>query len=313
MKDAPRISVGIAVHNEEQAIAELLSRLGAVLAAQPGGPHEVVMVDDGSTDRTFELLREARVANAALVVVRLSRNFGHQAALTAAVDHVCGDVAVLMDGDLQDTPETIPLMLDKYREGYDVVFAQRSSRHEPWYLRLCYRLFYRVIQSLAEIRLPLDSGDFALMSRRVVDTVRQAPERHRYLRGLRSWAGFRQIGLPVARDPRFAGESKYSMLGLLGLAFDGIFSFSIVPLRVASLVGAAATLSAAVFAFAALIVKLVSDRSPQGFTALIIVIVFMSGLQLFFLGLIGEYLGRTYDEAKGRPHYVVDEVIRGGV
>ncbi len=310
MSTAPRLSVGIAVHNEEQAIPELLSRLAVVLAAIPGGPHEVVVVDDGSHDRSFELLRQAQIANANLVVVRLSRNFGHQAALTAALDHVKGDVTVLMDGDLQDTPEAIPLLLAKHLEGYDVVYAQRSSRHEPWYLRLSYRLFYRLIQSLADIRLPLDSGDFALLSRRVVDTLRNTRERNRYLRGLRSWAGFRQIGIPVARDPRFAGESKYGLLRLLGLAFDGIFSFSIVPLRVASLLGALTTGGAILLAFYALFVRLVSNRAPQGFTALFVVIVFMSGLQLFFLGLIGEYLGRAYDEAKARPHYVIDDVTR---
>lgn len=310
MSTMPRLSVGIAVHNEEQAIPELLSRLGTVLAVIPGGPHEVVVVDDGSTDGSVALLRQAQVANADLVVVRLSRNFGHQAALTAALDHVRGDVTVLMDGDLQDTPETIPLLLAKHHEGYDVVYAQRSSRHEPWYLRLSYRLFYRLIQSLADIRLPLDSGDFALLSRRVVDTLRNTRERNRYLRGLRSWAGFRQIGIPVARDPRFAGESKYSLLRLLGLAFDGIFSFSIVPLRVASLIGALTTGGAILLAVYALFVRFVTDRAPQGFTALFVVIVFMSGLQLFFLGLIGEYLGRAYDEAKARPHYVIDDVTR---
>jgi len=311
MQEELRVSVGIPVHNEEAVISDLLARLGAVLSTLPGGPHEVVFVDDGSTDRTVEMLRDAKVANASLVVIRLSRNFGHQAALTAALDHVSGDVVVLMDGDLQDVPEAIPLMLAKHAEGYDVVFAQRASRHEPWYLRLCYDLFYRLIERLADIKLPLDSGDFSLLSRKVVDTIKRAPERHRYLRGLRSWAGFRQIGVAVPRDPRFAGESKYGPVRLLNLAFDGIFSFSIVPLRAASILGALVTASASLYAIYALLVKLLTDRSPQGFTALVLVIVFMSGVQLFFLGIIGEYVGRAYDEAKARPHYVVDEIIRG--
>lgn len=310
MKEAPRISIGIAVHNEEEALPELLGRLGAVLRALPGGPHEVVIVDDGSTDASSRLLRAAKVDNAALVIVTLSRNFGHQAALTAAVDHVGGDVVVLMDGDLQDAPEAIPSLLAKHAEGYDVVYGQRSTRHEPWYLRLSYYLFYRLIQRLSNLRLPVDSGDFALLSRKVIDTIRRAPERHRYLRGLRTWAGFRQTGIPIARDPRFAGTSKYGPLRLLGLAFDGIFSFSIVPLRAASMIGALVTLAAIAFAVYALAVKLVTDQSPQGFTALVVVIVFMSGVQLFFLGLIGEYVGRAYDEAKARPHYVIDEIIR---
>lgn len=311
MRAGLRVSVGIPVHNEEAVIPELLSRLGTVLSSLPGGPHEVVFVDDGSTDRTVELLRAGSVANAVVVVIRLSRNFGHQAALTAALDHVTGDVAVLMDGDLQDAPEAIPGMLEKHAQGYDVVFAQRASRHEPWYLRASYGLFYRLIQRLADVKLPLDSGDFSLLSRKVIDTIRRAPERHRYLRGLRSWAGFRQIGFPVQRDPRFAGTSKYGAVKLLNLAFDGIFSFSIVPLRAASIIGALVTAGAGSYAAYALLVKLLTDRAPLGFTALVVVIVFMSGVQLFFLGIIGEYVGRAYDEAKARPHYVIDEVIRG--
>jgi dolichol-phosphate mannosyltransferase len=311
MQIGRKVSIGIPVHNEESVIGELLARLGTVLSALPAGPHEIVFVDDGSTDRTVELLRDAKVANATVVVVRLSRNFGHQAALTAALDHVTGEVAVLMDGDLQDAPEAIPQMLEKHAEGYDVVFAQRASRHEPWYLRLSYGLFYRLIQRLADVKLPLDSGDFSLLSRKVVDTIKRAPERHRYLRGLRSWAGFRQIGVTVARDARFAGESKYSALKLMNLAFDGIFSFSIVPLRLASILGALVTTTAGAYALYALMVKLMTDRAPLGFTALVVVVVFMSGVQLLFLGIIGEYVGRAYDEAKARPHYVVDEIIRG--
>ncbi len=311
MQEDLRISIGIPVHNEEAVVDELLSRLGAVLSRQRGGPHEIVFVDDGSTDRTVELLRDAKVDNAAVVVVRLSRNFGHQAALTAALDHVTGDVAVLMDGDLQDAPEAIPSMLEKHAQGYDVVFAQRASRHEAWYLRFSYGVFYRLIQRLADVKLPLDSGDFSLLSRKVIDTLKRAPERHRYLRGLRSWAGFRQIGVAVPRDTRFGGVSKYSALKLLNLAFDGIFSFSIVPLRAASILGALVTAGAGVYALYALMVKLLTDQSPLGFTALIVIIVFMSGVQLFFLGIIGEYVGRAYDEAKARPHYVVDEIIRG--
>jgi dolichol-phosphate mannosyltransferase len=311
MQEGLRISIGIPVHNEEAVIGELLSRLGAVLSRLGGGPHEIVFVDDGSTDRTVELLRGAKIDNAAVVVVRLSRNFGHQAALTAALDHVTGDVAVLMDGDLQDAPEAIPSMLEKHAQGYDVVFAQRVSRHEAWYLRFSYGLFYRLIQQLADVKLPLDSGDFSLLSRKVIDTIKRAPERHRYLRGLRSWAGFRQIGVAVPREARFAGVSKYGALKLLNLAFDGLFSFSIVPLRAASIVGALVTAGAGVYALYALMVKLLTDQAPLGFTALIVIIVFMSGVQLFFLGIIGEYVGRAYDEAKARPHYVVDEIIRG--
>jgi dolichol-phosphate mannosyltransferase len=253
------------------------------------------------------MLEEAAENDSRLVVVALSRNFGHQTALAAALDYVSGDVAVLMDGDLQDPPEAIPLFLDAYKKGYDVVYAKRVNRKEAWWLRACYYLFYRLIAWLSSIRLPLDSGDFGLMSGRVINEIRSMPEHHRYIRGLRSWVGFSQIGIPVEREARSAGRTKYSPLRLLKLASDGIFAFSIVPLRVASLLGAAATALSLVYAAYALYVKFWL-HSPQGFTALIVTITFLSGVNLFFLGIIGEYLGRVYEEAKGRPHYIVRRV-----
>ena len=307
---APRVSVAIPLYNEEHGLPELLRRLRAVLDALPGGPHEMVFANDGSADRTLELLEGAAREDERVVVVSLSRNFGHQAALTAALDHVSGDVAVLMDGDLQDPPEAIPAFLERYREGYDVVYAVRAKRTEPWWLRLCYFLFYRALARMAHVRLPLDAGDFGLMSRRVVAELRRSPERHRYLRGLRAWAGFRQVGIPVARSERYQGTSKYGFPKLVGLALDGLFAFSTVPLRAAALVGGLAILASAAFAAYALYAKLVLHRSPQGFTALILVITFLSGVNLFFLGVIGEYLGRVYEQVKARPLYVVGRVIR---
>jgi glycosyltransferase involved in cell wall biosynthesis len=244
--------------------------------------------------------------------VSLSRNFGHQAALTAALDFVSGDVIVAMDGDLQDRPETIPALLAKHREGYDVVYAQRVKRKERWPLRLSYFLFYRLLASLADMRLPLDSGDFALMSRRVVEQMRAAPERHRYLRGLRSWVGFRQTGVPVERDERFAGASQYSFLKLLKLASDGLFSFSVVPLRAMAMLGLLAILLSGGFSLYTLYAKLVLDRAPAGFTAMMLFVSFLSGVHLFFLGVIGEYVGRIYEETKRRPVYVVGSIVRGG-
>jgi glycosyltransferase involved in cell wall biosynthesis len=312
MNTAVRLSVAIPLHNEEAGISELLRRLGAVLDAIPGGPHEIVLVDDGSTDQTLELLESAAGRDARLVVVVLSRNFGHQAALSAALDFVSGDVVVAMDGDLQDRPEAIPALLAKYHEGYDVVYAQRVKRKEGWPLRLSYFLFYRLLASLADTRLALDSGDFALMSRRVVEEMRAAPERHRYLRGLRSWVGFRQTGLVVERDGRFAGSTRYGLLKLLKLASDGLFSFSIVPLRAAALVGLVAILLSGGFSLYTLYAKLVLDRAPAGFTSLMLFLAFLSGVHLFFLGVIGEYIGRIYEETKRRPLYVVRSVRRGG-
>jgi polyisoprenyl-phosphate glycosyltransferase len=309
--DTPiRVSLGIPLYNEELNVPELLRRLNAVLDTVPGGPHEIVVVDDGSTDRTLSMLTDAAVANPRLVVVSLSRNFGHQAALTAALDYVSGDVVVIMDGDLQDSPEAIPTFLQCYAQGYDVVYAQRTLRKEAWYLRLSYFLFYRLILRLSDIHLPVDAGDFGLMSRRVVDSLRRTPEHHRYLRGLRTWVGFRQIGVTVERSERYAGDSKYGALKLLRLASDGIFSFSIVPLRAAAAAGFCAIVAASIYALYAIYVRVFLNQSPQGFTATILVVTFLAGINLLFMGVIGEYVGRVYEEVKARPAYIVGSVTR---
>ena len=303
----PSVSLAIPVYNEEAIVPELLRRLSAVLDQIPGGPHQIVLVDDGSSDRTFELLERAAEHDPRLVVVALSRNFGHQTALAAALDHVSGDVTVMLDGDLQDPPEAIPTLLDYYRQGYDVVYVQRVNRKEAWWLRACYYLFYRLMAILSSLQLPLDSGDFGLVSRRVVREIRGMREHHRYVRGLRTWVGFRQIGIPIERSARQAGVTKYSPLKLLKLASDGILAFSIVPLRVAALLGGAATALSILYSVYALYAKFWL-HSPQGFTALILVITFLSGVNLFFLGIMGEYIGRIYEETKCRPHYVIREI-----
>ncbi len=312
MNEPLRLSVGIPLYNEEQVLPDLLTRLGAVLDRIPGGPHEMILVDDGSRDRTLEILTESARRDPRLVVVSFSRNFGHQAAFSAALDQVTGDACVLMDGDLQDPPEEIPKLLGKLQEGFDVVYAQRVGRKENPLLRLCYFVFYRLIASLSKLRLPLDSGDFSIMSRRVVDEIRSAPEHNRYLRGLRTWVGFRQTGLPVERAERLAGRTKYSLRALFRLAFDGIFAFSTAPLRAAAVLGAVAIGLATLFALYAVYARLVLDKSPQGFTSVIVVMTFLSGINLFFLGIIGEYVGRVYEEAKARPLYLIGRLIRGG-
>ena len=207
LTEQPSISVAIPVYNEEAVMPELLRRTCAVLDEIPGGPHQIVLVDDGSSDRTWELLEKAAEKDPRLVVITLSRNFGHQTALGAALDYVSGDVTVLMDGDLQDPPEAIPVLVDAYRQGYDVVYVQRVNRKEAWWLRACYYLFYRLLTALSSIQLPLDAGDFGLMSRRVVQEIRRMPEHHRYLRGMRTWVGFRQIGVPIERAARRVRKS----------------------------------------------------------------------------------------------------------
>jgi len=307
MIEQPSISVAIPIYNEEPIVHELIRRTTRVLDSMPGGPHQMVLVDDGSTDRTCELLEQAARRDPRISVVSLSRNFGHQTALAASLDYATGDVVIMMDGDLQDPPEAIPTFVDWYQKGFDVVYAQRIKRKESWWLRACYYLFYRLIAALSSIQLPLDAGDFGLISGRVLDEIRKMPEHHRYIRGLRTWVGFPQIGIPIERDARHAGKTKYSPLRLLKLASDGIFAFSIVPLRAAALTGAVATAVSVLYAIYSLYVRLTS-HSPQGFTALVVAITFLSGMNLFFLGIIGEYVGRIYEEAKGRPHYVVRKV-----
>lgn len=306
-----RVSVAIPLYNEEAGVPELLRRVTAALDALPSpGTHEIVLVDDGSADSTLALLEKAAAADPRLVVISLSRNFGHQAALSAALDHTTGDVVVLMDGDLQDAPEAIPLFLSEHEKGFDVVYARRSGRKENVLLRVSYFLFYRVIDSLSDMRLPLDAGDFALLSRRVVDHIRALPEHHRYLRGLRTWVGFKQTALPVARMARFSGRSSYTLRRLLHLAFDGIFAFSLAPLRAATLMGLVTVALSLAFVAYAVAVRVLHGQTPAGFTSLIAAITLFGGIQLVFLGVIGEYIGRIYEEAKGRPHYIVGKVVR---
>jgi polyisoprenyl-phosphate glycosyltransferase len=305
-----RLSVAVPVHNEESVLPEFLRRLVAVVDQIAGGPHEFVFVDDGSADGTRAILEAAARKDSRIVVVELSRNFGHQAALSAALDHVSGDATVVMDADLQDAPEAIWAFVSKFVDGYDVVYAQRTKRKEPLWLRACYKVFYRLMSSLADVRLPLDSGDFGLMSRRVVRLIRSMPEHHRYLRGLRGWVGFRQIGVYVERDARYAGKSKYTSLRLFKLAFDGILAFSVAPIRAAAILGVIAIGFSGAFTAYSAWVRLVEHRSPQGFAAIVTVVTFLSGVQLLFLGVIGEYVGRIFEELKARPIYVIDNVIR---
>ncbi len=304
-----RVTVGIPIFNEQDVIPELLSRMRAVLDRLEGGPHEMVFVDDGSTDNTKKMLEDAARSDSRIKVVVLSRNFGHQAAMGAALDHATGDAVVLMDGDLQDQPEVIPEFLHHHRAGADVVFARRKTRQEGWLQQTAYRTFYRVIAALSDTKLPLDSGDFALLGAPVVTALRTLPEHERYLRGLRAWVGFTQVGIDVDRGARFAGKPKYSTWKLIKLALDGVCSFSIVPLRAAAVSGLLAIAASAAFAMYAIYVRLVVGAVPAGFTASLLIMTFLSGVQLLFLGIIGEYLGRVYGEAKGRPPYVVARVL----
>jgi polyisoprenyl-phosphate glycosyltransferase len=304
-----KLSVGVPVFNEQEVLPELLTRLLRVLDGIKGGPHEVVFVDDGSTDGTRRLLEDAARRDTRIRVVVFSRNFGHQSALGAALDFATGDAVVLMDADLQDQPEVIPEFVKHYEAGADVVFARRKTREGGLLLRGAYRMFYRLIAALSDVKLPLDSGDFALLGAPVVAALRSLPERERYLRGLRAWVGFNQVGIDVDRKARQAGQAKYTAWKLVKLAVDGICSFSILPLRAAAFTGLIAIAVSMAFAIYAIYVRLAVGQVPEGFTASLLIMTFLSGVQLLFLGVIGEYLGRVYGEAKGRPQYVVARVL----
>lgn len=305
----PQLSVVVPAHNEETNLPELLRRLVAVLDRLKGGPHRIVIVDDGSTDRTWEILDRAARADGRIAALSLSRNFGHQAALTAGLDHADGEAVVVMDADLQDPPEAIPDFVERYRDGYDVVYARRMRRKEPLWLRACYFIFYRIMARLSDVQLPIDAGDFGLMSRRVIEQLRGMREHHRYLRGLRSWVGFRQVGIPVERSERYSGRSQYGIIGLFRLASDAVFAFSAIPIRAAALLGAAATTVSFLLAVFSIIGKFIFSWQPQGYASLVVLITFLSGVLLLFLGIVGEYVARIYEEVKARPLYLISRRI----
>lgn len=304
-----RVTVAIPIHNEQEVLPALMQRVLAVLDETPGGPHELLFVDDGSRDASLSLMSAAAARDARIRVVVLSRNFGHQAAVSAAFDHASGDVMLVMDGDLQDPPEALTPLLARLDEGYDVVYVQRERRKEAIWLRASYHLAYRTIAKLAKPALPLDAGDFALLSRRAIDAVRALPERGRYLRGLRTWVGFRQTAMPVERGARAAGRSKYNLRRLIALALDGAFNFSTAPLRFIGVMGAMVSAGAFLFSLYAIYARIVLDQSPAGFTALTVLVAGLGGMLLISLWIIGEYVGRIYEEVKRRPVYMVERVV----
>jgi dolichol-phosphate mannosyltransferase len=281
----------------------------AVLDQTPGGPHELLLVDDGSRDGSLRIMTEAAERDPRLKVLVLSRNFGHQAAVSAAFDHAAGDVMMVMDGDLQDAPEALPVLLARLDEGFDVVYVRRTQRKESFWLRTAYHVAYRMIAGLSKLALPVDAGDFALLSRRAVDAVRALPERQRYLRGLRSWVGFRQTGVELERHARAAGDSKYSVGALITLALDGTFAFSTAPLRFIGALGGFVLAFAALFSLYAVFVRLFLGQTPQGFTALTVLVTLIGGMILVSLWIIGEYVGRIYEEVKRRPIYLVERMV----
>ena len=301
-------SIVIPIFNENETIPELYRRLKAVIDTLDA-PTEVILVDDGSRDNSFELLKEVHSKDSRFKVLRFSRNFGHQTAISAGLDAATGDAVILMDGDLQDPPEVLPQFIAKWREKYDVVYAIRKKRKENIFKRAAYAGFYRLLRALSYLEIPLDSGDFCLMDKRVADTVRNMKERSRFVRGLRTWAGFRQTGLEYERDYRFAGEPKYTFSKLLRLAYDGLFSFSTVPLRLAVYSGFVFASVAFIGGLFIIYQKLFHGINVVGWASTIVVIIFFGGIILATLGIIGEYISRIYEEVKNRPLYVIQDKI----
>ena len=303
------ISIVVPCFNEEAVIQETHRRLTDTLTDLEGR-YEILYVDDGSRDRTLLILESIQTADEAVRVLSFSRNFGHQMAISAGIDHAQGDVVILIDADLQDPPELIQAMVEKWREGYDVVYGQRHSREGESYFKVATaRLFYRFINRLSDVPIPLDTGDFRLMSRQVVNVLKRMPERDRFVRGMVSWVGYRQCAVPYERARRYAGVSKYPLRKMVAFATDGILSFSIKPLRLATTVGFLTSGLAILGILYALVLRLWTTYWVSGWTLLIISVLFLGGVQLICLGIIGEYVGRIYSESKRRPLYLVGEAL----
>jgi dolichol-phosphate mannosyltransferase len=306
---APEISVVVPIFNEERTLAELHRRLSSVLAAATRA-YEIVFVNDGSHDGSLAALRALGASDPRVKVVSLSRNFGHQTSITAGLDHARGEAVVIMDGDLQDPPELIPTLLVEWRKGFDVVYAVRrerpgESRFKRWTATVFYRLFARV----TKLDVPLDAGDFRLLSRRAADHVRSIRETNRYVRGLTSWIGLRQIGVTYTREERFAGDTKFGLARMLRFGLDGITSFSFLPLQVSTAIGVLIAFGCVAFMGWALWARMVSHDTVPGWASTIVIILFLSAIQFLILGVYGEYIGRIYAEVKRRPLYIVDETL----
>lgn len=310
LNQSPLISVVVPCFNEAAVIRETHRRLSELAARLHDMRFEFIYVDDGSRDETPRLLHELSISDQRVRGMRLSRNFGHQVATTAGVEHAAGDAVVIIDADLQDPPEAIEAMVARWREGYQVAYGQRSERAGETRLKLwTARTFYRWMNRLSRVQLPLDTGDFRLMDRAVVEALLRMPERDRFLRGMVRWVGFRQVAVPYRRDPRHAGQSKYPIATMLRFASDAVFSFSLAPLRMAVWTGFFVMFLALLGIAYAVVLRVFFDPTnwERGWASIFVAILFMGGVQLISLGIIGEYVGRIYGEVKQRPLYFVRE------
>ena len=303
----PEYSLVVPIYNEAETIAELVRRL-TDLVGQLDGDAEVILVDDGSSDGSYDLMRAAREADPRIKLLRLSRNFGHQIAVTAGLDVAAGNAVIVMDADLQDPPEVALELAARWRDGYEVVYAVREGREgETPFKRATASLFYRLFRRISDVDVPLDVGDFRLVDRRALDAFRSMRESNRYVRGMFSWIGYRQVGVPFSRDERFAGETKYPLRKMLRFATDGIVSFSAYPLRLALNLGFIVSALSFLLGVVFLISKFVGFYSVPGLASIAVFVAFLGGIQLLLIGIMGEYVARIHDEVKGRPLYLVSD------
>ena len=308
----PQVSLVIPLYNEESVFRSLITRITAVIEKAPMSC-EVVLIDDGSSDATQELMTDQAKKDTRFHCVFLSRNFGHQIALSAGMSRALGSEALfILDGDLQDPPELLEEFYTHLKNGNDVVYAIRKKRKESYLKKLAYSTFYRFLDKISYVKIPLDSGDFSMISRRVTDILVQMPEQSRYIRGMRSWSGFNQIGVPYERDAREEGNTKYAFKHLLKRASEGIFNFSEFPIRFITRLGAFSVLISIVYLFTVLYKRIAYDAVPEGFTALLIAIIMFSGVILISIGIIGEYILRIFFQSKQRPLFLIDKEIING-
>jgi dolichol-phosphate mannosyltransferase len=301
---SPRLSVIVPLHNEQDNLPVLHQRLTRALAAC--GSYEIVFVDDGSRDGSAAVALDLQAGDEAVRLVRLTRNFGKEGAVAAGMDTARGDAVIVMDADLQDPPEVLPELVRQWEAGYEVVYAIRRKRKETLWKRAGYHLFYRIMRLVSEIDMPLDAGDFCLMDRRVVDIVRTLPEKNRFMRGLRSWAGFKQIGVEYERPVRHSGEAKFTLRKLVKTAIDGFLAFSSAPLRLAAYTGFLTASAGVLFLGVALYHRLFVAGTAAGWTSLVAIVLTLGGMQLIVTGVLGAYIARIYEETKQRPVYLVE-------
>ncbi|PFN99441.1 glycosyltransferase [Bacillus sp. AFS076308] len=300
-----KYSIIVPVFNEEEVILQTYQRLITVMDSTDA-PYELLFINDGSKDRTEEILIEIGITDARVKLINFSRNFGHQVAISAGMDYAQGEAVVIIDADLQDPPELILDMIEKWMEGYEVVYAKRLSRKgESFFKKKSASLFYRTLRSMTDIDIPLDTGDFRLMDRKVVQQMKGLREKNRFVRGMASWVGFRQTAIEYERDERAAGETKYPLKRMLKLSMDGITSFSYKPLKLASYAGGLLAITGLIYMFYVFYLKIFTEATIPGWSSLIIIQLFFSSFVLILLGVMGEYIGRIYDETKNRPLYIV--------